>query len=211
MLTSVMASTQHLWGHLLSYDWHLLCSSGSPFIQQICSSRVAFVACAQHLSGDICISVCGIVLETRRSTTATSEELWNIMSTHGNTHRRWHARYHPNALSSCNQAFKHSKRFACRNQPRLNIIKLASTPTHENVYATLLKNVGGLVRKLVCPLSYSDALVYNHKIELTYTCTVAYTEKCFNKSFITNRQSWTHAGFDACALAWTNAISNTHL
>jgi hypothetical protein len=48
---------------------------------------------------------------------------------------------------------------------------------------------GGFVRNLVCPLSYSDSLVYNQKIELTYTCTVAYTEESFYKSFITNRQS----------------------
>jgi hypothetical protein len=99
------------------------------------------------------------------------------MGTHSDTQLRWLARYHPNALSSYNQAFKHTKTFARRNQARLNTIKLARTPTHENVYATLLKRIstsgGNLVRKLVCPLSYSDALVYNRKFELTYTCTVA--------------------------------------
>jgi hypothetical protein len=59
-------------GNWLAATGHLLCSSGSPSIQQICSGRVAFGACAQHLLdsctvllGHICISVCLIVLDTR--------------------------------------------------------------------------------------------------------------------------------------------------
>jgi hypothetical protein len=107
------------------------------------------------------------------------------------------------------QAFKHSKRYARRNDPFLNTNKFASTLTHENLYAIILNHastyVVGLERKVASLLSYSDACEYNHDLTHVHLHRRLYGNKYSQKHY------YKHARFEARALAWTNASSHTSL
>jgi hypothetical protein len=87
--------------------------------------------------------------------------------------------------------------------------------THVNLYATLLKHAStynvGLLHKLARLLKYSEACVYNRKIEHTYTCIHVSRDTRFNKSINT----YMHPCRDVCsegrALASNNASRITRL